>query len=75
LWPASFGLFACLDFGPHPLFLFLFIKFGRVSSFIWQNFLCHELFWLSRQNLAGFIFTENESKIMRTHALLLVENA
>ncbi len=34
---ASFGLFACLDFGPWPFFspflgCFLFIKFGRVSS-------------------------------------------
>ncbi len=35
LRPASFGLLACLNFGPCPLFLFLsllFIKFGRVSS-------------------------------------------
>jgi hypothetical protein len=38
LWPASFGLFACLDFGPCHFFFslllgcFLFIKFGRVSS-------------------------------------------
>jgi hypothetical protein len=40
MWPVSFGLPACLDFGPCPLFLFLslasgcflFIKFGKVSS-------------------------------------------
>jgi hypothetical protein len=27
-WPASFGLFACLDFGPCPLFLFLSLLLG-----------------------------------------------
>jgi hypothetical protein len=39
LWPTFAGLFACLDFGPCPLFpflslqgCFLSIKFGRVSS-------------------------------------------
>jgi hypothetical protein len=31
LWPASFGLFPCLDFGPCPLFLFL--SLGWVLSF------------------------------------------
>jgi hypothetical protein len=28
LWPASFGLFVCLDFGPCPLFLFLSLSLG-----------------------------------------------
>ncbi len=39
LWLASFGLLACLDFGPCPCFFFslflgcfLLIKFGNVSS-------------------------------------------
>ncbi len=43
LWPASFGLLACLDFGPGPFFFFsspflgcfLFIKF-------WQDFIIWE---------------------------------
>jgi hypothetical protein len=38
LWPASFGLLACLDFGPCPLFLFL--SLAPVDFFL--------------QNLAGF---------------------
>jgi hypothetical protein len=28
LWPTLFGLFACLDFGPCPLFLFLSLSLG-----------------------------------------------
>jgi len=43
LWPAFVGLFACLIFGPCPLFFFfpffrcvLFIKFGKVSSKRWK---------------------------------------
>jgi hypothetical protein len=36
LWPASFGLFAWLDFGPCPLFLFF--SLSSVLSFdeVWQ---------------------------------------
>jgi hypothetical protein len=50
LWPASFGLLACLDFGPCPLFLlsrpflgaFLFLK-------VWQGFITPP-FWKINQN-------------------------
>ncbi len=40
MWPAPFGLFACLDFGPCPLFPFLFLSW--VLSFyyiVWQGFI------------------------------------
>jgi len=42
-----FGLFACLDFDPSPLFLFLlgcfiFIKFGKVSSLLQVDTLKHK---------------------------------
>jgi hypothetical protein len=53
LWFTFFGLFACLDFGPCPLFIFLslswvlfFIKFGKVSS---TPFSLH-LIWMKCKN-------------------------
>jgi hypothetical protein len=44
LWLASFGLLACLDFGPGPLFLLL--SLSRVISFyeVWQGFITCLLF-------------------------------
>jgi hypothetical protein len=73
--PASFGLFACLDFGPCPLFFFLFIKFSEVPSFYLAKLFVSWIALVKPSNFAGFIFTEDDSKIMPTHALLLVENA
>ncbi len=35
-WPASFGLFACLDFGPCPLFLFLSLSWVLSFYEVWQ---------------------------------------
>jgi len=39
LWAASFRLFACLDFGPCPLFLFLslswVLSFYEVQNYRW----------------------------------------
>jgi hypothetical protein len=37
LWAASFRLFACLDFGPCPLFLFLSLSWV-LSFYEVQNF-------------------------------------
>jgi hypothetical protein len=35
VWHASFGLFACLDFGPSPLFLFLSLSEVLSSYEVW----------------------------------------
>jgi len=37
LWPASFGLYDCMDFGPYPKFLFLSLAW--VLSFYFFPFL------------------------------------
>jgi hypothetical protein len=58
-----------------PCFFLILLSLAEFHHLFGKTFLCHELFWLSLQNIAGFIFTETESKIMPTHALLLVENA
>jgi hypothetical protein len=41
-WPASFGLFACLDFGPGPLFLFLSISWVLYFYKGWQGFIIYK---------------------------------
>jgi hypothetical protein len=42
LWPASFGLFAYLDFGPCPLFLFLSLSWVLSFYKVWQGFIIWE---------------------------------
>jgi hypothetical protein len=37
LWPASFALFAWLDFGPCPLFLFLSLSWVLSFDQVWQG--------------------------------------
>jgi hypothetical protein len=37
--PASFGLFACLDFGPCPLFLSLSLSWVLSFYEVWQGFI------------------------------------
>jgi hypothetical protein len=44
LWPASFAPFACLDFGPCPLFLFLSIAWVLSFYKVWQGFIIFTLF-------------------------------
>jgi hypothetical protein len=39
VWHASFGLFACLDFGPCPLFLFLSLAWVLSFYDVWQGFI------------------------------------
>jgi hypothetical protein len=39
LWLASFGLLACLDFGPCPLFLFLSLSWVLSFDKVWQRFI------------------------------------
>jgi hypothetical protein len=39
MWHASFGLFACLDFGPCCLFLFLTLSWVLSFLEVWQGFL------------------------------------
>jgi hypothetical protein len=39
LWLASFGLLACLDFGPCPLFLFLSLSLVLSFDKVWQGFI------------------------------------
>ncbi len=39
LWPASFGLFETLDFGPCPLFLFLSLSWVLSFIKVWQGFI------------------------------------
>ncbi len=49
LWPASFGLYACLDFGPCAKFLFLFLAWVLSFYFVSPFFGCF-LFIKSRHN-------------------------
>jgi hypothetical protein len=44
LWPDSFGLFACLDFGPCPLFFFLSLAWVLSFYKVWQGFITCLLF-------------------------------
>jgi hypothetical protein len=39
LWPASFGLFACLDFGSCLLFVFLSLSWVLSFYKVWQGFI------------------------------------
>ncbi len=39
LWLTSSGLFACLDFGPCPLFLFLSLSWVFSFYDVWQGFI------------------------------------
>jgi hypothetical protein len=38
MWPASFGRFACINFGPCPLFLFLLLSWVLSCYGVWQGF-------------------------------------
>jgi hypothetical protein len=43
LSPASFGLFACLDFGPCTLFLFFSLSWVLSFHKVWQGFIINKL--------------------------------
>jgi hypothetical protein len=43
LWLASFGLFACLHFGPCPLFLYFSLSWVLSFHKVWQGFIINKL--------------------------------
>jgi hypothetical protein len=42
LWATSFGLFACLDFGPGPLFFLLSLSWVPSFYKLWQAFIIYK---------------------------------